>query len=268
MSRRSPFAPSPAGDLSGFTAMPETNQLVRIDDGATPYLQHLAREFPREFNRALPRGGFYMMNEIKRALRAGGPAGMKWPEVSRMREYRRMEMLDSRSMRAQSRLRLKKLSKKRQRAIRAGTDRDNMLLRWKVPAGGRNSGTPFGGRMAGAVRYEHYADSMRVVVGFINSSAAELAAAVQAGRRGRRGVFQFDGRQPVTPAMRRAFWAAGVPLSKNTTMLEQPERPLIDPVFRAALPGMLRIIEERVALLVSRRPPTGLAAAGARQLMR
>ena len=46
--------------------------------------------------------------------------------------------------------------------------------------------------------------------------------------------------------MRRAFWAAGVPLGKDTTTLEQPERPLVEPVYRQRMPEVERLMLERI----------------------
>ena len=102
-----------------------------------------------------------------------------------------------------------------------------------------------GGRLVNAMRYKMM-NAKRVDVGAVTSSAARFLEAVQAGRRGTDTRFQYTGRQPITPAMRRAFWAAGVPLGKDKTTLEQPERPLVGPIYRQKMPEVERLMLERI----------------------
>ena len=61
---------------------------------------------------------------------------------------------------------------------------------------------------------------------------------MQAGRRGAKGAFEFARVQPVTPKMRRAFWAAGIPLAKSTRELRQEPRPLVAPVYQQVSPRL------------------------------
>ena len=102
-----------------------------------------------------------------------------------------------------------------------------------------------GGRLVNAMRYKMM-NAKRVDVGAVTPSAAPFLEAVQAGKRGTDNRFQYTGSQPVTPAMRRAFWAAGVPLGKDKTSLEQPERPLVEPVYRQCMPEVERLMLERI----------------------
>lgn len=102
-----------------------------------------------------------------------------------------------------------------------------------------------GGRLVNAMRYKMM-NAKRVDVGAVTPSAARFLEAVQAGKRGTDNRFQYTGSQPVTPAMRRAFWAAGVPLGKDKTSLEQPERPLVEPVYRQCMPEVERLMLERI----------------------
>ena len=57
--------------------------------------------------------------------------------------------------------------------------------------------------------------------------------------------------------MRRAFWAAGVPLAKGKTMLNQPERLLVSPVYKAFEPKIKGIIEEKVLYIIERNQKRG-----------
>jgi hypothetical protein len=268
---------TPTGSLGNMTAFSADGRvdlggglLARVDDEAHVYLSRLAERFPDEFNRALKSVGYELMREVKRSIWANGPSGTQWPRLSRMRVYRRMETLEKAGAgngRAADRIRLKKVTKQKQKAIAAGEARDNMLNRWKRPPSGLGRDTAFSGRLASAVRYKHYSDSMRVRVGFINRVSSSYAAAVQGARRGTPGQYQFQGRQYITQKMRRAYWAAGVPLSRDKQFLEQPERPLIEPVFAAFRPKIKAIVESRITQILSQRNKAALMSSGRRMLL-
>ncbi|MCA1990380.1 MAG: hypothetical protein LDL07_14775 [Desulfarculus sp.] len=90
------------------------------------------------------------------------------------------------------------------------------------------------GHIARAVAYKWESDAMRVRVGWLSRSSARLAAQVQAG---------FD--TPVTPKMRKFFWAAGVkPPAGNT--ISSPPRPLVYPLFLASRAWIEQTITDRV----------------------
>lgn len=94
--------------------------------------------------------------------------------------------------------------------------------------------TPLG-RLKQANAYKWYPDSMRVKVGWISASAEGL------GLRHEKGYETH-----VTPRMRRFFWARGVPLSRETTMIKLPKRPTFDPIYRRYGPEIPKYLDNKV----------------------
>lgn len=205
--------------------------LLRINDGTTPWLEELAREFPKEFRRSLTRIGFWLRGEVQDAMRSGGrSAGQMWPErslLARFDPFSRMRGDFWKSGRQQG----KAQSRMRESdSLQDALTRNSPLLR----RGGKGKNRIFGfgsGRLIGAVRYKVDRISGNVRIGFLNGSAASASVGVMEGKRGKKHSFDFKGNQPVTEKMRRMFWAMGVPISKDTKTLNQDERPLIQPVF-------------------------------------
>lgn len=105
------------------------------------------------------------------------------------------------------------------------------------------TGQLFGG-VRPALRYEQ--EGLKVTMGAASKSAAAYFAAVQGGLRGDKYLFQYRNNQPVTPKMRRLFFALGIPLSKEKRTLQQAKRPLIYPVYRKAFPHFGEMIVKRM----------------------
>ena len=206
--------------------------LVRIDDQAAPALARLYRQFPVAFLRFLSWLGAEIRGEIQRAMENDGPEGQAWPERARMTRLSRMGIL--KQGRAAKRLDRWTRSKKLSRSV------------FDPDAGGRASRNTFG-RLKGAVRYRLDRGRTVLQIGWLNASAARAGRAVATGSRGTARQFQFHGRQPVTPQMRKAFWAAGVPLAADTRFIGQEERPLIKPVYDQYAPRILPLAEARIA---------------------
>lgn len=116
--------------------------IVRIEDNVEPYLTHLARTFPDEFNRALRHVGWWCRQELQNAIYQGGPEGHHWPELSEVQKYRKIDELKGRT---------------RPPAVH-----------------------PFG-KLVKAIGYKHEQSLMRVRVGWLSSAAAQLGAQVQRG---------------------------------------------------------------------------------------
>ena len=237
-----------------FTGFGESGgTLFKVTKNAAPELYALATQFPAAFSSALKTVGFFVRGEMKSALRKGGPKGVEWPELSRMHVYRRMDLLKAGKVNKVTgewahgrRFRLK--SKLGHQRI---TGKERMMERWQGRGILRRS-SAMGGRLVNAVRYKMMTPG-RGDIGALNASTAQFLAAVQGGRRGSRGVFQFTGSQPVTPAMRRAMWAAGIPLSKDKKTIEQPERPLVAPVFNAVTPEIERLMIGKITETLARK---------------
>ncbi|MFZ5586141.1 MAG: hypothetical protein ACOZHQ_09450 [Thermodesulfobacteriota bacterium] len=90
------------------------------------------------------------------------------------------------------------------------------------------------GHIAKAIGYKYEPGVPRVRIGWLSRSSARLGAMVQAG---------FS--TPVTPKMRRFFWAVGArPPAGN--VIASPARPLVFPMFLATRGEVLHRIELRV----------------------
>lgn len=228
--------------------------LCRVEDEAQGQMEWLAKHFPKEFGRALRHVGWRYKIAISNAIYAGGSPPESNPKLSKMRQYKRMHMLKAAgngSINAQGKLGLKRKSKKQKRLEKNGAAPARHMNRWKR-WGRLGREHSFQGSLANTVRYKFYSDSQRVMIGFLTPSAAKFAEAVQAGKRGADGSMSFTRRQPVTDKMRRAFWAAGVPLSKSTTVLEQPERPIVQPMFDLMNPQLPEIVEKRIYHIIQK----------------
>ena len=228
-----------------FTAFGGT--FCKIERSAAPELYALALRFPEAFSRALRHAGYLLRGELKAALRGSGGLRASWPELSRMHQYRRMDMLKAGTWSRGRWHHGRRFQLKRRLGYRRVSGRERLMERWRgrTRDGSLRGRAAMGGRLVNAMRYKMM-NAKRVDVGAVTPSAARFLEAVQAGKRGTDNRFQYTGSQPVTPAMRRAFWAAGVPLGKDKTSLEQPERPLVEPVYRQKRPEVERLMLERI----------------------
>lgn len=97
---------------------------------------------------------------------------------------------------------------------------------------------PFG-LLVRAIGYKHEAGNMRVRVGWLSRSAAT-----------RGGELQRGFTKTVTPKMRRFYWAAGVPLKKETREIRVPARDLFTTMFFLKRREINERIERRVLELL------------------
>ena len=219
-----------------FTAFGGT--FCKIERSAAPELYALAQAFPKEFSRALRFAGNLLRAELKAALRGSGGLRASWPELSRMHRYRRMDMLKAGTWSRGRWHHGRRFQLKRRVGFKPVSGRERLMERWRgrTRDGSLRGRAAMGGRLVNAMRYKMM-NAKRVDVGAVTSSAARFLEAVQAGRRGTDTRFQYMG---------RAFWAAGVPLGKDKTTLEQPERPLVGPIYRQKMPEVERLMLERI----------------------
>jgi hypothetical protein len=91
------------------------------------------------------------------------------------------------------------------------------------------------GQLVRAIGYRYDAATQSVRVGWLSHSAAKRGAELQSGFKTR-----------VTKKMRRFFWAIGVPLAKETTMISAPRRDLFDTVLRARERHIQGYLENKV----------------------
>lgn len=263
----------PEGFSSGWQG---DGTFFKVEQSAAPDLYALAERFPKAFTRALKSVGNSLRGQMRAAMRNGGPVGYTWPKISQMHTYRRMDLLKAggvgqdgqwthgRRFALKARVGQSTYQLGQKEIDRLGAQGSYSYLRGKrrglsYTAGGRMRGQQsipqafsrwrgrrrdgdlrngnMGGNLQKALRYKMVNDK-RVDIGAVSPSAAAYLAALQAGRRGARGRFEYQGRQPVTPAMRRAFWAAGVPLAADTRELVQQPRPLVLPVYQQWSPRL------------------------------
>lgn len=181
---------------------------VKIVDLATPKMRRLSNEFPGYFPRALKSTGWWLREEIKSGIRSGAPGGVKYKAYSSITKSR---VLDS--MRG-----------------RGKTTRG----KWRAPRRRLAEHKPMG-KLYQATRYKYYGDSKRVLIGWINRSAEEI------------GTVQEQGKSiPITPKMRKFFWASGIPLRKSKSHIYIPRRLTIEPEYRANAPLVTGYISDKI----------------------
>lgn len=184
--------------------------MVRIEDTATPFLAFLSRTFPSEMKRALRHVGFYLRGQVKEGLASGAPGGRRFKKLSEIQQYRLLDEMNK----AMS------IKKRKYYAHKRMKEKDK----------------PYAGRMISAVTYKKSSDGWSVHIGWIRPKVASLARKLQAG---------FI--TPVTPRMRRFYFAAGIPLSAGKTSFYTPPRPVMKPVFDAEKREIGVRIEKRIA---------------------
>ena len=206
---------------------------VKIESDAAPLLYDLAQTFPKAFSRSLKSLGFTLKNVMQDVISSqGSKAGQNWADLSLMQKYKRMDLLKTHGGTEKVVINRKRgKSGSKAWASSKGQSVPNAFNRW----GKRKNAAPYGKKMRNAIRYKMQND-FRVDIGGISASASRFLNALQSGKRGSKGALEHTGQQPITPAMRRAFWALGIPISKNTTQLEQQPRQLIQPVFQHVSP--------------------------------
>lgn len=242
-----------------------------VEDDAGPYLQELVKEFPKEYSRALRHVAWLVTRRLKAVMRSGTLNKRPLPPHSKITQHGRIERLKSGTLRN-----LKKrvgwvqyeLTEKQKAALGRIDGAFTMIsgkyslgrpynvhgkltrkkqyipdafLRWGKPTRQESGLAP---RMARFIRYKKISP-LAVAIGAQNSTTARYLEAIQAGKRGSRGVFEYLGRQKVTPAMRRMFFAAGIPLRKNAELQQKP-RPFVREVFDTIQPELSDLITDRI----------------------
>ena len=216
---------------------------IKIDDEAQPYFQFLLKNHPRVLQSIMSSLGFNLRKDLRDAVKAGGPPGVKWQPRSWLAGLAGSgnftDGLGDLFGRRQSgapgkRVRLKESAfSKRLRGQAAKTASVGTAFQGFAEGFLATRGTSFG-KVGQTMAYKNYKDKFQVQIGWLGPSAAFFGRAVQAAYRGysvRQGAGDFAGDQPITSQMRKAFWAAGIGMSKSKRTIHQSERPLTKPVF-------------------------------------
>jgi hypothetical protein len=94
---------------------------------------------------------------------------------------------------------------------------------------------PILGRLVNAVGYQYKPAEISITVGWLSASAVNIGTKQEKG---------FE--RSLTDNMRYAFWAAGVPISRNHDILRIPARPTFDPMAAYLEPKITPHLEEKI----------------------
>lgn len=243
------------GDNLGFSKM----ATITMHDEVGPYLEELAASFPAAFVRALRHASWTLRDDIRQAIEAGSTPKGRLNPVSRMHMYRRMELLKmgmgtDEGWKNGARFQLKK-----KLGYRTARGKERLMDRWRgdTRKGNIRSSYPMNGKIKRVIKTVAKDGGRTFIIGAQTPVARRWFEAVQSGRRGSKGVFQFLGQQPITPAMRRAFWAAGIPLKKGKTTIEQTERSVVTPVYQVFAQKFPEVMRKRIENILAGKTPGG-----------
>ena len=137
-----------------FTAFGGT--FCKIERSAAPELYALALRFPEAFSRALRHAGYLLRGELKAALRGSGGLRASWPELSRMHQYRRMDMLKAGTWSRGRWHHGRRFQLKRRLGYRRVSGRERLMERWRgrTRDGSLRGRAAMGGRLVNAMRYK------------------------------------------------------------------------------------------------------------------
>lgn len=211
---------------------------INVQRGTGEYgienLEQIFADFPRYAKRALLSAlsaeGFRLKEVVRNAVRSGGPAGERWPQLNPhtgvLNKARRGTVKNFR------------LSRKGVKKGEAGKRvyREYMTSKKRSPLL----------RLAGAVRYRVDKDEMYANIGFINDDAKgyRIQNIISHAAKGYK--------TPVTPRMRRFAFGLGFPLRKDTTELVAQPRPLIRPIFEKEAGNVVKNLSIRVVNNITR----------------
>jgi hypothetical protein len=193
--------------------------IVRILDGATPYLAEMSRKFPAIMDRAIRHGGWWLQGTIKTEFAGGryfkgkGASSPGWSRYHVLDFYR---------------------GKNNRRGVGKFSHFGAKNRRKRGTIYNVGHWNPIGGNLIHAVGYSHK-KQMQVQIGWLSASSAKLGY-----------QFQKGGTTKVTRKTRGLFAAAGILQPKGDT-LRQPARPVFDPAFSLHRSELCQIIEARFA---------------------
>jgi len=225
-------------DGRGFVPMSGGGTVAVIDESRQALLA-LSRNFPGQFKRTMGKIGSLLRQRLRASIEAGGPAGTSWPAKAQLRQA------------AAGRASYAGRRKGSRRSYTKG-DWGKMTRSLFGYASGdpRLSSMPYG-RLHKAGRYRLAEDGHSVQIGWIGWSASQTFRAVQSGRRGGKGEFEFDESQPITRAMRRMFAAAGIKFAKGRRSIRQGQRPLVRKVFQQFEPELEGVVTKSMARYIA-----------------
>lgn len=186
-----------------------------LDGNMQDFFKRLAVTCPKEWKRTMGGLGYAIRSEVLHAIKTSGASiGEHWKPLSKIQRNNLFG-------------RYGKNGKGKRR-------RTSMALRPLV-------------RLKGAMRYHVGQDGRSVEMGSLNRNLEDYFEAVQAGEflKGKSNT------QPVSPKMRRKFFAAGMPLKKGKTSIQLSERNLMIPLLNKYRYHMERYIVRRMNVHLS-----------------
>lgn len=177
----------------------------------------------RAISSALRSEGSRMQKLIKLEIRRGGPNGQRWPTLSPHAYPIRLAKERYREIQA-SRHKGVKIGKGREFVMRIHGGKHHEMSSGQFPLQ----------KLAGAIRYAYDAAIKTATIGPLQSSWRHLFKQVATG-------YQV----PVTPRMRKLLFAVGMPLTKETTVLNVPPRPVVGPVFQTEKQRIIANIQQK-----------------------
>lgn len=174
----------------------------------------LLRQFPEHAERAMASAlsseGYRLKNLLQKAVAEGGVDG-GWPKLNPHTGV---------------------LSRRRSRGGGTQTVKNYRMV-WRGPKGQKTRVRQYRqvmlskkqkplARLRGGIRYQVDRRDMSVVVGFVNTRVRLMQLA----------RFHAEGfSTPITPRMRKMFFAMGFPVARDRKYVTTPARPLVGPVF-------------------------------------
>jgi len=209
-----------------------------VKKDASPELYRLAEQFPRAVANALFMLGGHVRKAMHEHIDKGGGTAGKWLQLSDLHKTRAFNRLKSGELRPPAGT----------PGAYRGIKKKNAAGRWTAPGlidRTKKTQSKLGlyGKVRQTIAFKQ--TGLRVVIGALSPSGENFLSAVQDGRWGPKGFFRNSGVQRVTPAMRRALWAAGFPISAETTVIGHEPRPLVPPVYAKMRPEFERYIMQR-----------------------
>ena len=201
---------------------------IDVYDTLTPYLRQVGGKVGDIAWKSIRRTGFWLRGQIKQDILAGGPPG----EPYQPREDIGQSIMGDRS----NLLGFIGSYRGRKRKKHGGW----RAIRWKKPS--KN----ILGKLVNAVYVEQRPERMVADIGWMSNMAH---------RTGVKHEYGFE--YPVTPKMRRFFWAMGIPLSASKTRIKIPVRATYGPEYRIRSDEVAERAGNYMAewIVSGRRPP-------------
>jgi hypothetical protein len=198
------------------------NRTVTVQDMATPWLRYMMQMQPEYLRKSMKSLGWYMQKEIKAGIKSKSPGGSSYTPFMDPRIRAQLEGKRERSAVLQH-------LAQGSRAYRGIAKYQTMHI-----TGRRRQYAPMG-KLKNAIGYQYDDAAKQLKVGWLSKAAVRLGE-----------IMENGGTKTVTPALRKYYWAHGVPINNDKTVIKIPARPTIEPMRKVLLPQMVPYIEKKM----------------------